>query len=81
MKESDINEALDYRCKAGKYFTYAGPVLIALNPRDPVLKNDFFSPFKLHEYGYQNKKEGSLKPHLYSVTLSAYSAMITENKS
>ncbi len=66
-----------------RYFTYAGPVLISVNPRDPMLKNELFSPFKLHEYSYdslKNKQTPELRPHLYSVTLSAYSAMIAEQK-
>lgn len=80
MKETVIGDILDDRCRAGKFFTYAGPVLLAVNPRDPHLKNDIFAPHRLTEYTYDAKKVPEQRPHLFSVTLAAYTAMKTEKK-
>lgn len=82
MKESDIVEVLESRAKTGRYFTYAGPVLIAVNSGQGLDQTEFASPHRLLDYGYQSLKKGetALRPHLYSVTLSAYSAMIAEQR-
>ncbi len=78
-----ISETIDERCRNGKYFTYAGPVLISVNPRDPIIEKEVFAPFRLTEYNYDSVRKPdstSMRPHLYSVTLSAYSALKAESK-
>lgn len=56
-------------------------MLIAVNPRDPLIEKEVFAPFRLNDYNYESvAKNKHMKPHLYSVTLSAYSALLTEKK-
>ena len=76
LDEETLLEHLKERFKQGKIYTYVGEILIAVNPFR-------FFPIYNPKYinAYNNKKLGSLAPHIFAIADVAYHRMLREKKS
>ncbi|XP_076004368.1 unconventional myosin-IXb isoform X2 [Genypterus blacodes] len=74
LTEDKILEALRQRFYKRKIYTYAGNVLIAINPNKflPVYYNPKYMKM------YENQPLGSLSPHIFAIADVAYRAMLNK---
>ncbi|XP_028329195.1 unconventional myosin-IXb-like [Gouania willdenowi] len=73
VTEESVLEALRQRFYKHKIYTYAGNILIAVNPNKllPVYYNPKYIKM------YQNQPMGKLSPHIFAIADAAFRAMLT----